>query len=314
MSKLAYVQQKKLNPADELRELLKTLEDRRPTLKAMDSTKALTLLRDLDQVDTLFSQLGTTELDLLSEQSRFQAVQSHFKKQAVLILKALGGHEALDEFRPSPPPAQERWWWYSDELVAAQKRRLLKQIALATLIVVVIVGVIAIIFKTVLAPSPEAVARMEAENESMAAFDTGDYKLAMAEVEKGLAVVPDDPDLLIIKGVFLEFLGHDEEAAQNLKMAQNNLDDPTTFHLTLAETYFRIGQYSKAEDEARASIELDYRISSAWLILAQSLEGQGRLDEAVEAYQRAGDIAMANGDSEVVVLVRLALGRVGTSP
>lgn len=314
MSKLAYLQQKKLNPADELRELLNTLEDRGPSLKVLNSTKALILLRDLDIVSDLFAQLEATGLNLLSEQSRFKAIQSHFKRNAALILKALGGPEALDEFRPSPPPSRERWWWYSHELVAAQQRRLAKQIATTVLVIVGMIGAIVLIFNTVLAPSPEAVARVEAENESMAAFEVGDYELAIAEVEEGLAVVPDDPTLLIIRGAFLEFLGNDNEAAQSLETARNNLNDPTTFHLTLAETYMKIGQYIKAEDEARASIELDNTISSTWLILAQSLEGQGRLDEAVEAYEQAGDIALANGDSEIVVLVRLALSRVGFNP
>ena len=314
MSKLAYLQKKKLNPADELRDLLNTLEDRRPTLKALDSTKALILLRDLDIVNSLFTQLEATDLNLLSEQSRFKAVQSHFEKNASLILNALGGPEALDEFRPSPPPARDRWWWYSQEVVAAQRQRLVKQITVTGLIVVVIVGTIATLFNTILAPSPESVARAEAENESMAAFEIGNYELAMAELEEGLDVVPGDPTLLIIKGVLQEFLGDGRAATQNLETARNNSDDPTTYHLTLAQTYFRIGQNFKAEAEARAAIELDNNISSAWLILAQSLEGQGRLEEAVEAYEQAGNIALVNGDNEIVVLVRIALSRVGFSP
>lgn len=314
MSKLAYLQQKRLNPADELRVLLNTLEDRRPTLKAMDSTKALILLRDLDQANSLFTQLEATGLNLLSEQSRFEAVQSHFKKNAAVILKALGGPEALSEFRPSPPPGYERWWWYSQELVAAQKRRSLKQIAIVIIALAVIFGVIILAFNTVLAPSPESVARIGAESQSMAAFEAGDYERAMAEIEEGLAVVPDDPNLLVIRGVFLELLGDDVEAAQSFEAARNNLDDSATFHLALGQMYFRTGQLAKAEAEARASIESNDNISAAWFLLGQSLEGQGKSAESVAVYQHAGDVALANGDSEIVVLARLALSRVGFGP
>jgi len=314
MSKLAYFHQKKLNPADELRELLGTLEDRGPALKALDSTKALILLRDLDQITDLFTQLEATDLNLLSEQSRFKAVESYLKKNAAIMLKALGGSEALDEFRPSPPPARERWWWYSQELVAAQRRRLLKRIAIAVLVVVGVAGAISLIFNTILAPSPEVLAEVEAENKSMAAIEAGDYELAMTEIEKGLAVVPDNPYLLVIEGTLYETLGEDDKAARSFQKAESNFDDLAKFHLSLGQTYFRIGQYFKAEVEARSSIASDDNIAASWFLLGQSLEGQNKAAEAKEAYQHAGDLALANNDTETLVLVRLAMSRVGLGP
>ncbi|MDX1521319.1 MAG: hypothetical protein R3264_06805, partial [Anaerolineae bacterium] len=59
--------------------------------------------------------------------------------------------------------------------------------------------------------------------------------------------------------------------------------------------------------------EQDNAIASAWLILGQSLELQGRNLAAIEAYQIASEIAFENGESEIVVLARVALGQLGVS-
>ena len=82
MSKLDYLQPKKLNPADELREILGSLEERQPTVGRFDAGQALNLLHDLDQVDALFHQIESAGLDLRPEQGRFQSIQSHLRKQA----------------------------------------------------------------------------------------------------------------------------------------------------------------------------------------------------------------------------------------
>ena len=49
-NKLEYLQEKKLSPADDLREDLNRLEEVHFKAKSMNSTETLTLLGDLDQV------------------------------------------------------------------------------------------------------------------------------------------------------------------------------------------------------------------------------------------------------------------------
>jgi len=136
----------------------------------------------------------------------------------------------------------------------------------------------------------------------------------MTEIEKGLAVVPDNPYLLVIEGTLYETLGEDDKAARSFQKAESNFDDLAKFHLSLGQTYFRTGQYFKAEVEARSSIASDDNIAASWFLLGQSLEGQNKAAEAKEAYQHAGDLALANNDTETLVLVRLAMSRVGLGP
>ena len=74
MAKLDRLQQKKLNPADELRELLDTLADRQTSIKSMTQADVLTMFQDLDTAQDLFIQLEETGLDTLPEQGRFKSL------------------------------------------------------------------------------------------------------------------------------------------------------------------------------------------------------------------------------------------------
>jgi tetratricopeptide (TPR) repeat protein len=300
MPKLDYLQQKKLSPADELRDILASLEERQLKIRTLDTDQSLNLLRDLDKVDTLFQQLEVAGLDLLAEQGRFKSIQARLEKQA------LGGASTLSARRPQPPPPPEKWWWYIDQQVAAQQRRLWRRLIISLVIALVVLGGIVLLFQTVLAPSPEVVARLEAENEAYAAIDAGNYKEAVAVIERGLAKVP--------AGVVQEILGEQTAAAQSFEQAQAGLNNRFDVYMARSQVELRVGQGSKAERSARAALELDPDSGAAWLLLGQALELQDKRFEAIPAYEKAAELALASGDHEVVILARLALGRIGASP
>jgi tetratricopeptide (TPR) repeat protein len=314
MPKLDYLQQKKLSPADELRDILGSLEERQLKIRSLDADQSLNLLHDLDKVDTLFQQFEAAGLDLLAEQGRFKSIQARLEKRAAPLLKSLGGTAALIAHRPQPAPPLEKWWWYIDELAAAQQQRLGRRVIITLIIILAAIGGIVLLFQTVLAPSPEVVARLETENAAYAAIDTGDYEEALAVIERGLAKVPADPSLLILKGVVQESLGEQTAAAQSFEQAQAGLNNRFDFYMARSQLELRVGQATKAEANARAALELEPNSGAAWLLLGQALELQDKRFEAIPAYEKASQLALANGDHEVVVLARLALGRIGASP
>jgi tetratricopeptide (TPR) repeat protein len=314
MPKLDYLQQKRLSPADELRDILSSLEERQLKIRSLDTNQSLDLLHDLDKVDTLFQQFEAAGLDLLAEQGRFKSILARLEKQAAALLKSLGGTAALSSNRPQPSPPPEKWWWYIDKQVAAQQRHLWQRVIIALIIALVALGGIVLLFQTVLAPSPEVVARLEAENGAYAAIDAGNYKEAVAVIERGLAKVPADPSLLILKGVVQEILGEQTAATQSFEQAQAGLNNRFDFYMARSQLELRVGQAAKAKVNARAALELDPNSGAAWLLLGQALELQDKRFEAIPAYEKASQLALASGDHEVVVLARLALGRIGASP
>jgi tetratricopeptide (TPR) repeat protein len=311
MPKLDHLREKQLSRTDELRAALRALEERTVKLKSMDSATALLLLQDLDRAQTLFEQLEATGPDLTAERGRFESLQGSLKKGAGPLLKALGGRIALAEHRPRPAPPAARWWWYIDRLVAERQRRRYRRIAITVVSVLVIVGGVVLAFNTILAPPPEIVARVDAENGAFLAIDEGNFQAALEAVEAGLTKVPGEPRLTLFKGVLQENLGQEAEAAATFAQVRAAFGDPVTYLLSRAQLRLRVNQPELAEQDVRAALEIEAELPGAWLILGQTLELQDRAFEAVQAYQRAGALALDQGDNEVVVLSRLALARLG---
>lgn len=314
MEKSSYLQQKKLNPADELREVLSSLEKRLPGVRSMTSTQALILLRDLDQAYQRFETLLTAGVDLLPEQGRFKVVQAGLRKSPSSLLSALGGAAALEAYRPKPPPVRERWWWYLDEMVSRQYKILLQRAGIGLILVLLLIGGGVLAFRTVLAPSPEAVIGFEVEQDANIAIEQGDYQTALAVVEEGLTKLPNDPGFLLYKGVLHEIMGETELAEQAFAEAEVRLNDPLNFYIARSQLHLRLGQPELAEPDARAAIKANETSARAWLLLGQSLQFQGREFEAIPVYEKAGQLALDSGDNEIVVLARLALGQMGAAP
>lgn len=315
-AKLDYLQAKKLNPADDLRETLTLLEEQQAQLKTLSAEEALALLHGLDRVGALLIELEAQAVNLLSERTRFETVQGQLKKRADVWLKTLGGAAKLAGQRPQPAPNRdERWWWFIDELEAARTKRGRLQLALGlTALVLVLAGLI-LLFKTVLAPSPEVLARLEAEDGAMRALDASDVPGALAAVQRGLAAVPNEPRLLVMQGIFQELLAQPQAAAASFAQAQTAFNDLEMFHLFRTQIYIMTNQLALAEAEARTAVEVAPNSAQGWLLLGQVLEQQQRRMEAAEAYNQAAELATANGDSEIVVMSRLALARLsGAAP
>jgi len=314
MQKSDYLHHKKLNPADELRDILTGLEQRQTRLKSMDASQVLDLFQDLDQAYTSFQQLESTELDLQPEQGRFNTVQARFKQEASRLLKTLGGPAMLSEYRPTPPPDPSHWWWYIHELVAAGQQRLLRSILTTVGVVLLIVAGVILVFNTVLAPSPEAVARVETENKVNAAIEQVDYEAALRAVEIGLEKVPNDPGILIYKGILHQLLGEQAQADEAFRQAQaQTQEQPLNFYIARSQIWLRANQPELAEQDARFAATQDENLSRAWLLLGQALQMQNRSFEAIPIYEKAGQVALDNGESEIVVLSRLAIGQIGAS-
>ena len=309
MPKLDYLQQRKLNPADDLRETLTHLEERLVRIRNIEPDRAAEFMLDLDRACILFEQLEAAGLELRAEQGRFKAIQARVLQRAGSLLKALGGPAALARLRPQPAPPEERWWWSIDRAVAARKKqaRLRLMVALG-LLLAGITGVI-VAFKTVLAPSPEALARVEAENAAFAALDESNPAAALAALEEGLLVTGDEPGLLIMQGVVQRAMGHPDEAERSFSRAQAALDDPLYFYLARGQVELRLTEPQNTEADARAALALNENSARAWLLLGNSLEMQDEKMQALLAYEQAGNLAMDSGDNEVYVIARMALAR-----
>ncbi len=315
MQKLNYLQDKKLSPVDELRALLTSLEERQVKLAKMGSTQALEVLRDLDQVNDLFNTLLETDINLLSEEGRFETIQSRIRRNAPVFLRNVGGAKALSQYRPPDTNHREQWWWYIDQIVAQRRARQRQRYLIIIAILLIIFGGTYLALTTIFAPSPEVIARVEAENQADQSVLEQEYDIALSYIQEGLVKVPNDTGLLIYQGVLAGVLSNTQLSEMSFNQAQAQTQTrPLDFFLVRSQLQLRVSRFDLAEQDARLVIEQDDANARGWLLLAQSLQSQDKIAEAISAYQTASDLAFEQGESEIVVLARFALSQLIAAP
>ncbi len=312
--KLRYLQHKNFNAADELRDRLTRLEGYLAKIKKIDQAEALALLSDMDRTSQIFDELTVAGVNLAPEAGRFGSIERRLRKNAKIFLKVIGGPAMLQKNLPAPSPSANHWWWQIDQIVAARRRQGQRRMMLTAAAVLLVIAGITIAMQTVFAPDPAVIARVNAENQAFTALSAGDSQAALAAIETGLVDVPGEANLLLFKAVLLDVLGDETTSAEVAEQAMVALADPVTFHLSRARLELQLNQPQKAEEQCRLALELDDTSAIGWFVLGQTLEAQNDRGGAVSAYEKAADLAENNDDSELVVMIRMSMGRLMMSP
>lgn len=107
---------------------------------------------------------------------------------------------------------------------------------------------------------------------------------ALVRTERALALSPDDPDVLAIHAMALDWNGQVDEAVRYAQRAIDIDPDHAAAHSFLAEAYMDSGRYDDALQAALRARELDPEEVWAWRNLGYVYESLGRYEEAVQAY------------------------------
>lgn len=277
-------------------------------LDSRTSSKAFEILKLMDEIhDTLITR-ARDGISITAEQAQFDSACATLRKNGRALVQAAGGRKSLIAQRASVNPTSESWWWRLDELVAEQnKNRAIRTLGLAALILLLTAAVI-LIYNRFLAPSPESVARYQAEQRVMELAHKGKYEQALAEVENGLRAVPQDRDLLLLKGVVLQALGSNQSAETIFVEIQNRYPNLPEFLLTKSQSYIMIGNPERAAAEAQKALAVNPDLAEAYLLLGGAQEMQEKIDEALVNYNKAAQLASKQGDTntEITAKVRAA--------
>jgi cytochrome c-type biogenesis protein CcmH/NrfG len=168
---------------------------------------ALAILTAMDAIDARLEELKQSGANVKAEQSQFETSCAILKKKPGDFLRAMGGSRALVAERSKRNPPQAAWWWYLDEIRANQQKAALKRVAAIAAISLAVLGVLALVYQRFLAPSPEVVARYEALTQSATLAGDGNVAAAQAALQKGLAAMPQDPELWVMEGVLQQLQG-----------------------------------------------------------------------------------------------------------
>ncbi|MCC7353377.1 MAG: tetratricopeptide repeat protein [Anaerolineae bacterium] len=291
-------------PADELRDLLDRSERRVVNLRGTGKDTVL-LLDWLDRIAVLATQLEADGADLRPERARLGTVEAQLRDRARQLVREAGAEfpRARQEAEPTP----DRWWWYVDEIAAEQRRQQLRRLGLMALGLAAVVVAIWFVFNVLFPVDPKVAAVQRLRGEADRALSTGDLVAALAAYEEAAQTDPEDPSLIIWVGVLQEGLGQQEVAEQKYREAEAMTDSRLLFLLERGRVYGSVGQLDKALADAEAVLVLDPDSAEGHFLLATALEGQGKVAEAIAAYQRASALAESRSP-QLAALARIRLG------
>jgi tetratricopeptide (TPR) repeat protein len=273
-----------------------------------DQQNALAILKMMDQIDDQFDELRAQGAAIKAEESQFEASSAALRKEAHRLVRELGGQAALREERSARRPPSDAWWWFLDDYLVKKRRQAVRRHVKTTLIAALVVAVLAVGYKLFLAPDPKTVAVFDAVNAGQGLGAQGDYAAALAEVQKGLAVAPDDPQLLIMAGVLYTMQGNLAQASTDFATARASLSNDELFYIVQSEDYLSINQAARAADCAQEAIQVNPDSDKGYFLLGGAQEIAGDTTGAYNSYNKAIQLAEAQGDTTTVVQAKIKLG------
>lgn len=295
-------------PAERLRAQLKRLEALLGKLgPGSDTTEALEVLRRLDRVFDLMSELEETGMDLAPERTRLETIKEQTKRKAESLLKTLGGAGKLPAMRSESNPPPSHWWWFLDEYLQEQQRQRRRRYLRTLGIIALAFAVLALLYNLFLAPDRETRARYQLEQEAEQALFDGDTTEALAKVNEALNSGKKTADLLILHGIILQESGEPERAEDVFTEARQLTGDTETFYLMRAQIYLRTEKPESALVDSRSALEANPDSAYGYYFEGSALMGLNRLAEAEESLEKASELAAEQDNAQLQAMSRVQI-------
>jgi tetratricopeptide (TPR) repeat protein len=273
--------------------------------------EVIALFHHLDDLVDASRALANTGVDLRRERTRIETVHSILRDKGPSIVRTL---RKLETARAEADPPADHWWWTLDRQVTEQraqnKHRLFRQSAVGVVLLALLVAAYVLFLR----PAEAVRLRLEHTSNAEAEIDVGDYAGAMVSYQQALQAAPDDPEVNLMVGVMLEALDRQQEAEAQYAETERLYEKPENLLAARSQKYTRMGWYAKAEADAQGAIALDAQLAMGYLALGSAYEGQGRNYEAVQALETAGDLASAQEQNELYVIVKTRLSMLLQKP
>jgi hypothetical protein len=267
----------------------------------------IALFRCLDDLTDARRALGAPGIDLRPELTRIETVHNILRDRGPVAVRTLARHLPLAKLRAEVDLPEDHWWWYLDRHVAEQRardnRRFLRWSAAGAALLALLVAAYVLFLR----PDEATRLKMERVFGAESSVEAGDYAAALASYQQALELAPDDPEINLMVGVMLEALERPQEAEAQYAEAEHLYGARAGLLSARSQKYVLLGWYDKAEAEARAAIALDDQLAMGYLALGSAYEGQGRNREAIGALEKAADLASAQEQNELYVIVKTRL-------
>jgi len=293
--------------SNNLSDLLDQIENIQGKIGLGVGKKGLDLLLLCDRCNDRFDLLEKQGVEVKAEKAQFEHVTETYRKQAGQFLREVGGLREVEQLRESIQPPSKNWWWWPEQIVSEQRAKSLKGYLRNLFVIAAVILVVVVAYELFFKPDPTMIAVMNAGQDAQQNMADGKTQLALADVEKGLAISPKDTDLLILKGCILSLdAGSAADAQAAFTRAETIINNKELFLLSRAQTYFMIGQLEKSKADAQAAIVVNPASAKAYLIYGSALETMGDQKGAYDAYQMASNLG--GDDATIVAQARIKMG------
>ncbi len=290
-----------------LNDLLDQLDSRLGKLEAETGQQTQDILQNFDEIKDRFVSLQDQEQLLRVEHDQFEYLQSRLRKNAGLALHDLGGIGALHTLRDKAQPDRERWWWFLDEEIALRRRQSLKGNALILTIVIAVVAVLVLVYQFFLAPDPSLVAAVRYRDTAVLALSDGNIGKALDSMDQALENQPNDPELMIFKGILLHQLGEDPQQVSDLyAQAEHILGGREKFLVTRSMLYLQSSNYNLALEDAQAVIQMNPTSPLGHYYAGTAYESLGDGEAAIKEYNIGYQLAEQQGQTELAATIRIS--------
>jgi len=270
----------------------------------------LALLNEMDAACSGIVSATKLGENLKSETAEFDYISSRLKKNARLLIQSLRPMGGLAFLRNQlhETPDEDRWWWYLDAYIDGQSRRNGLKVLGFSVIGGLIIFLLVFLYRTYFAPDPGLVAGISHSNNAAQFLVAGDVPSALGEINQGLTALPDDPDLLVQRGISLSLLGRNLEAEESFARAEQVLGSREEFLQTRSMQYLMINQFERAFMDADEVVFANPDSAQGLFLRAQSYQYLGYFDLALADYERAAVLADDQGNTTLAASIRVNMG------
>ena len=174
--------------------------------------------------------------------------------------------------------------------------------------VAVVLLLLFVLYQRFLAPDPATRERLRHQHNAENLALQQDIAGALSEVEQALTVAPDQPELVVLKGVLQRELGQDSASEETFAAAEAAFEGREDFLLARARASLLTGQPESAVADAQEAVELNPQLANGYVLMGRAHEQMGEHLEAIFAYEQAIDLAEEQGNYQLAGTTRINVG------
>lgn len=302
--------QKPQTRAEELRALLRKLENRISKISEIPPDQVMEISSLFDQVDQALDELQDLGMNLSSEKVQIETLSGIFKKKRALFIRQIGGAQILENARQEIQPSPDRWWWYSDIALVEENRRKLAHWLRIIGVAAAVLLILSIVYQKFFAPDPIVQESYGHQQRAENALIGMEFEEALAEIQQAIELTPDNPRLYIIQGVIQGELGLSGDANDSFNTALQEIDQDDLFYNERTTIWIMMGNGERALEDSETAIQINPDSAISYLHRGNAYELLGDTKNAIDSLEQADDIAQQTGNAQLQAIIRISLSSV----